>query len=188
MSQKPVDTRSQLTTRVHLWQVMRELGSFTATEVTKHTLYHLSTVKSYLKGLVAANIITLDGTTYTIDPETAPYEPPRVREDGSVVTQGMGRHNMWRTMKMNKEFTIAFLVGLSETASVKIAISEAEYYCEYLCKAGYISLVEGASLRAYRFNSDRYTGPKAPMIQKILNVFDQNTGKVVWQSGKGGNK
>lgn len=186
MAQKPVDKRSRLNTREYLWEVMLKLKSFTATGLTKETTYHTSTVMSYLKGLLAAGIITHDGITYTIDPETAPADPPRVREDGTIVTQGMGRHNMWRTMKMLKEFTIAQLVAFASTETVTVAQSEAEYYSDYLCKAGYITLIEGASPRSYRFNADRYTGPKAPMIQKVLNVYDQNTSRVVWQSGKGG--
>jgi hypothetical protein len=184
MAQKPVDQRSQYATREYLWQVMLKLGSFTAPELTRQTRYHLSTVKSYLKGLVAAKIIALDGITYTIDPETAPLDPPRVREDGSTVTQGMGRTNMWRTLKMRKQVTVAELAGYASSQTVTVALSEAEYYLIYLEKAGYVELIENSSPRRYRFNHERYTGPKAPMIQKVLNVFDQNTRQIVWQSGE----
>lgn len=196
MAQKPIDKRSRLNTREHLWQVMLALKSFTVKDVARETLYHASTVGDYLNCLAAAGIIQKEMTEptrgiisvarYTIDPETAPAEPPRVRADGSIVTQGMGRHNMWRTMKMMKEFTVAQLVAFASTEVVTIALLEAEYYCDYLSKAGYISAVTGSSPRAYRFNADRYTGPKPPMIQRVLNVFDQNTGRVVWHSGKGG--
>lgn len=194
MAQKPVDKRSRLNTREYLWEVMLKLKTFTARDLAKETTYHASSISDYLTGLVAAGIIEkkvepMRGITiarYTIDPETAPAEPPRVRPDGSVVTQGMGRHNMWRTMKMLKEFTAAQLVAFASTETAAVAPAEGEYYIDYLCKAGYLTLVEGASPRTWRFNADRYTGPKAPMIQKVLNVYDQNTGRVVWQSGKGG--
>ena len=193
MSQKPIDKRSLLATREYLWAVMLKLVSFNAVGLSQHTRYSASTVRSYLKGLAAAGYLQVTintdigpGTIYTIDPETAPHEPPRVREDGTAVTQGMGRHNMWRTMKMLKEFTLSQLMAFATTETCTIAVGEAGYYCEYLGKAGYISIVEGATPSTWRFNADRYTGPKAPMIQKVLNVYDQNTGKVVWQSGKGG--
>jgi hypothetical protein len=195
MSQKPVNKRSQHNTREALWAVMLKLKSFTAVELAKHSTYKTSSIRPWLKGLTAAGYLTsatvestpcVTSTTYTIDPETAPQEPPRVREDGTVVTQGMGRHNMWRTMKMLKEFTLSQLIAFATTEKCTIAIREAEYYCEYLTKAGYIAIVDGVSPPTWRFNADRYTGPKAPMIQKVLNVYDQNTGKVVWQSGKGG--
>ncbi len=195
MAQKPVNQRSQHNTREALWAVMLKLKSFSANELARHTTYNSSSIRPWLKGLVAAKYLTVTAVdsapcftaaVYTIDPDTAPLEPPRVREDGSIVTQGMGRHNMWRTMKMIKEFTVKQLVGYASTKTYTVANSEAIYYCEYLCKAGYIDVIEGTSPIAWRFNADRYTGPKAPMIQKVLNVYDQNTGKVVWQSGKGG--
>ena len=193
MSQKPIDKRPLLNTREHLWQTMLKLKEFTASELARQTLYHVSSVRSYLKGLTVAGYLqtkplpgAVTGTIYTVDPKTAPLEPPKVREDGSVVTQGMGRYNMWRTMKMLKEFTVAQLAAFASTETVSVALPEAEYYIEYLCKAGYANLVAGSSPRSYRFNADRYTGPKAPMIQRVLNVYDQNTGRVVWHSGKGG--
>ncbi|MFH1028856.1 MAG: hypothetical protein V1791_12710 [Pseudomonadota bacterium] len=193
MGQKPVDKRSKYNTREYLWQLMLELKTFSARQLVMETRYHLSSIKSYLKGLTAAGYLKAEKTTgpastwwYTIDPETAPLEPPRVHADGTAVTQGQGRKNLWRTMKMQKEFTISQLIAFASTPTVKIALGEAEHYTEYLCRAGYVSLIEGTSPRVYRFNSDRYTGPKAPMIQRVLNVYDANTGKVVWQSGQGG--
>lgn len=183
MAQKPVDQRSQYATREHLWEMMLKLGSFTAPQLTKLTRYHQSTVRSYLKGLVSAKIIALDGITYTINPKTAPLDPPRVREDGTMVTQGMGRTNMWRTLKMRKQVTVAELAGYASSQTVTVALSEAEYYLIYLEKAGYVDLIENTSPRRYRFNHERYTGPRAPMIQKVLNVFDPNTRQIVWQGG-----
>lgn len=197
MAQKPVDSRPKYCTREHLWEVMLKLKSFTANGLTMHTRYHLSTIKSYLKGLAAAGIITPElgvnrgqsFTTYLIDPETAPIEPPRVHADGTVVTQGQGRKNLWRTMKILKEFSVAELVAFASTGTVQVAEREAAAYVTWMMKAGYISCIEqgkttGGRAR-YRFNMDRYTGPKPPQIQRVDQVYDPNTGTVVWSS-KGG--
>lgn len=184
MAQKPIDKRSQYATREHLWKIMLKLKHFTATELANETTYRTSTVASYLKGLTAAGVITRTGAVYTIDPKTAPLDPPRVREDGTPVTQGMGRANMWRTLKMRKQVTVAELAGFASSQTITVALSEAEYYLCYLEKGGYVELMEGSSPRRYRFNYERYTGPKAPMIQRVHNVYDQNTRQIVWQGGE----
>lgn len=197
MAQKPVDSRSKYTTREYLWEVMLKLKSFTANELTRHTRYNVSTIKSYLKGLAAAGYIVPElgvnrghaCTTYLIDPETAPLEPPRVRADGTAVTQGQGRKNLWRTMKILKEFSVAELAAFASAGSVTVAEGEAATYVGWMVKAGFVSVIEQAKTTGgrarYRFNFDRYTGPKPPQIQRIDQVYDPNTGKVVWRS-KGG--
>jgi DNA-binding IclR family transcriptional regulator len=54
MSQTPIDQRHALNTRAALWAAMREMGSFTATELAHATRYNTSTVQTYLQGLAAA--------------------------------------------------------------------------------------------------------------------------------------
>jgi hypothetical protein len=197
MSQKPVDKRSPLNTRECLWEAMLELKSFTVKDLTDRTFYHADSIRDYLERLVLAGIAQKTLTQlpgrcikfaqYAIDPETAPGEPPQLRPDGSGSVRGQGRRNMWRSMRILKTFTPTILAALSSTEKVTVAVAEAEYYCQYLAKAGYVERMEMSPL-SYFFRADRYTGPKAPMIQKTLTVWDANTGKPAWQAAPGGDR
>ena len=194
MAQKPVDQRHKLNTRAALWTVMRELGHFTASELAKHTLYHVSTVKDYLQGLAAAGYLSLDPgakpPTYIFDQYKCPFDPPRVRKDGSAVTQGQGRKNLWRTAKILGEFSVLELVEHAKTDTVRISDKEAADYVYHLHKAGYLTIVQASSpagRRArYRFNMSRNTGPLPPQVQRVKRVYDSNTKSVVWTGGADG--
>ena len=105
-------------------------------------------------------------------------EAPRVRSDGSFVTQGRGRQNMWRSMQILKRFTLSDLVAGSSTEEHPISWAEAEHYTAYLARAGYLKKAGRGMTSSYLLV--RNTGPKAPMIQRIRQVWDQNLKKVVW--------
>ena len=193
MSQTPVNQRNALNTRAALWAAMRDLGSFTVTELAHATRYHTSTVQTYLQGLTAAGYLSVDTLSkpmkYTLEPELIVSTPPRVRKDGTLVTQGQGRKNLWRTAKILGEFSVPELRVFASTNTVEIKDSEAADYVSYLVKAGYLVVVtpaKGAKTRArYRFVMSRYTGPLAPQVQRIKQVWDPNTCTVVW-GGKDG--
>ena len=194
MSQKPVDKRGNLDTREALWKVMLELKEFTAPELARHTRYHASTLSDYLKGLLAAGVVTLMPCTrhpvYCIDPATAPGLPPRVRKDGTLITQGAGRKNLWRTAKIMGEFSVVDLQVFASTDKVRISENEAADYVHYLVKAGYLTILKPARTRGgrarYRFDMSRYTGPQPPQVQRVRQVYDPNIGKVVWSGGTDG--
>ena len=195
MSQIPVDQRGNLDTREALWRIMLALKRFTAPELARHTRYHVSTVKEYLKGLLAAGFLTLAPDTkyptYQIDPETAPHVPPRVRKDGTAITQGQGRKNLWRAAKILGEFSIKDLLMSAEMPEVRIKESEAEDYVYNLVLAGYVVMVKGGNSRSggkarYRFIPSKYTGPLPPQVQRVKQIFDPNLGKVVWKGGEDG--
>ena len=186
MSQKPIDQRGILHTRAILWQVMREIHTFSAPELAKHTRYHASTISTYLQGLLAAGYLqAVQGTKPTAftfaEQVTIPAEAPRVRKDGTAVTQGQGRKNLWRTAKM---------AVFASTPTVSIAEKDAACYVHYLHQAGYLVLVKASKTTGgrarYRFVMARYTGPLAPQVQRVKQVYDPNTGQVVWSGGADG--
>lgn len=198
MSQKPVHKRNPLETREAVWDAIRKLQTFTVRQVREETRLHLSTVRTYLNGLVAAGYLSVDmGTKQSgAVSEAAVYslfrdigvEPPRVREDGSEITQGRGREQMWSTMRIIKEFSAMELAVNASTELVKVAEGEAKFYCKHLHYAGYLTISRphrnsvGGGER-YRFLGFMYTGPKPPMVQRIKQVYDANTRKVVWSEG-----
>lgn len=189
MARQPINEISALQTREALWAVIRTVGRpFTATEVRHQTRCSAGQVGEYLKGLLAAGILALDydakapgnppGTAhrYTLARDMG-VDAPRVRRDGSLVTQGSGRDNMWQTMRALKRFTAFDLHLFAATDDHPIALNEAEYYCRFLALAGYLVKAAGS----YRLVMVH--GPKPPMIQRVKAVYDPNLGRVVWTQG-----
>lgn len=185
MSRTPVDQISALKTREALWGAIRRLRCFTAAEVRKETRCSVSQVREYLVGLIAAGILADVGkssisnaTMYQLIKDCG-NEPPRVRRDGTSVTMGRGREQMWQTMRALGSFTVADLFVAASTDDHPVAEGEARTYCHVLCRAGY--LVKGVG--GYRLV--RYTGPQPPMIQRIKAVYDPNLKQVVWSQEEG---
>ncbi len=72
-----------------------------------------------------------------------------------------------------------------------VAVQEAAFYCQYLARAGYLVVTaEGGPNRATRFRllPSRYSGPRAPQIQRIRQVWDANKQEVVWRPEDGGDE
>ena len=113
-------------------------------------------------------------------------EAPRVTKTGKPVIQGNKRENMWRTMKVVKQFTSRQLAINATTESCKVGFADSKDYCRYLAYAGYLAVVKkglGQQQTVYKFMKSKNTGPKPPMIQRIKQVFDPNLGEVVWKPG-----
>jgi hypothetical protein len=86
-------------------------------------------------------------------------------------------------MRIVGEFKYRELAVQASTDSHPVKENEAKDYVHHLNKAGYLACVRpsqpGRAAR-YRMIPTRYSGPQAPMVQRIKHVFDPNTGKVVW--------
>lgn len=181
MSQTPVDQRRPLQSREALWQSIRALRSFTLAQVRAETRCSRGQVEEYLKALLAAGLIE------RVEGERGRYclvkDPgavaPRLRRDGSEVTLGRGREQMWRAMRVLGSFSVRDLVVHATTEEHAVADSEAAHYCQFLAQAGYLKR-QGSG---YLFLRSRYSGPRPPMIQRVKQVFDPNLGKVVWSQG-----
>ena len=155
------------------------------------------TISSYLEALTRAGYLEAtvtqahrNGRGQIIQP-LASYkllrdcgiEAPRLTKAGEPVTQGSGREALWRTMKILKNFTRTELARSASTASLTVSDRDAKHYLRYLEKAGYvvvqIASKPGTQAR-WRFVAARNTGPKPPMIQRALHVYDPNLGQAVW--------
>ncbi|MDW7646444.1 MAG: hypothetical protein SCI25_15560 [Desulfuromonadales bacterium] len=181
MSRKPVDQRNPLASREALWQAIRKLRTFSPKEIRWETTCSASQVDDYLKALVAGGYVA------RIEGERGRYElvkdpgtvAPRLRKDGTQVTMGRGRLQMWRAMRVLRRFTPVDLAANASLEEHVVAVSEAADYCQHLAKAGY--LVRRAN--QYVFPQDRYTGPQPPQIQRVKQVYDPNLRQVVWSQG-----
>lgn len=179
----PVDRINTYKQRETLWTEMRRRKNFTIPQITELTTYDPSSVTYYINSLIAAGYVKkmlrggringrLSPAVYRLIKD-AP-EPPRVRLDGSPVTQGAGRDQMWRSMRILKRFSVQDLTAASSTEEHRVAESEARTYCQALARAGYLRKEIGG----YAFA--RFTGPKAPQIQRVKRIWDPNLKKVVW--------
>ncbi|MGE4334567.1 MAG: hypothetical protein AB7E55_01150 [Pigmentiphaga sp.] len=183
MSMQPVDQRHPLAGRDALWAAIRRLKAFTVAEVRRETRASKGQAADYVACLLAAGIverIESERGRYVLVQDRGPVAP-RVREDGSAVTQGIGRLRMWRAMKVLGTFTPRELAIHSTLEDHAVAEKEADDYCRHLAHAGYLARRGGS----YLFLVSRYTGPKPPMIQRVKQVYDPNIGKVVWSRGGG---
>lgn len=190
MGRKPVDTLCRLETRDALWAAIRAFGRpFTARELQLETRCTIGQAGEYLKGLCAAKIVAVDGLTpgrgfikaarlFRLVKDVGPVAP-RVRRDGTPVTQGRGREQMWKAMRVLGRFTVRDLVVSATLEEHAVALAEAQTYCHYLHKAGYLTRAG----ETYQCVRQRYSGPRPPMIQRVKQVFDPNLGRVVWSQG-----
>lgn len=173
--------------RQAIWEEIRRLGTFSVADITGACKAHEKTVQSYVECLLASGHVgpAEDGFRLVRD---VGVEAPRVRADGSPVTQGLPREQMWRTMRHRStgDFDYRDLALWSSTDEVRVSEADAQDYLKHLAKAGYLIQVaparagKAARLARYRFDPRRNTGPKPPMVQRMKTVFDPNERKIVW--------
>ncbi|MCC7546155.1 MAG: hypothetical protein IT532_00145 [Burkholderiales bacterium] len=192
MSRTRVDLQptGALSPRELLWQQVRDRRDFTLMQLIGSTGIHKRTVQSYLQGLLAGGYVQdlrADGVYRLV--RDVGVEAPRVDAQGRTVTQGSGREALWRTMKVLGSFTARELALHASTEQHLVAEEEANTYIKFLSRAGYLRCIEPARTprqARYLFVRARNSGPRAPMIQRVKQVFDPNLGKVVYVEPTGG--
>lgn len=198
MPPKPIDKRRPDECRAAIWATIRALHkagtSWSVRDLYVVNTLGVDTIRDYVVGLHAAGYVEAVGTVYiaTSRKNATLYrllrdtglEAPRVRKDGTEVTQGRGRENMWRTMPILQEFTGRDLAIAASTEEHPVAESEAETYCQVLARAKYLIVVEKGRPNhptRYRQLPAKHTGPKPPQVQRVKQLYDPNLKKVVWE-------
>lgn len=195
MARKPADVIAAApkpSGREVVWRHIRLMAAgFTLRDLNRATDIPRDTIASYLQGLTAAGYLErtprTDANEWRLIRDVG-SEAPRVRPDGTPVTQGLAREQMWRTMKRLDGFSWRDLALAASTDSVPVADEDAKSYCHDLAVAGYLlEIVKGkgggkavSHPSRYRFNRAKNTGPRAPMVQRMKTIFDPNLGRVVW--------
>lgn len=112
-------------------------------------------------------------------------DAPRVRRDGSEVTQGKGTQAMWEAMQSLGDFTSRFI---AEIAGAKP--STAAHYCSLLGKAGYLDVLrpgygtgKGGVATLWQLAMPHRHKRHAPMITRLKAVYDPNIHQIVWGEG-----
>ena len=189
MARQPINEVRSLQTRDAMWKVIRNFADepFTSRDIQQQTNCSTDQVNSYIRGLYRAEILALvevrevkgffkGKKVYRLAKDMG-VEAPRVRNDGSFVTQGRGREQMWETMRSMRTFTALDIHVFASTDDHPVAKTEAITYCKILARAGYLQR-NGQS-----FTLIKRTGPKPPMIQRTKSVYDPNLNQVVWTDG-----
>lgn len=187
-NRKPVDKLNGFDSREAVWKVIQMKRVFTVREIHQATDLEISSVRDYIRGLTNAGYLSEDAAaktaTFTLIKDVG-VDAPRVQKDGSEVTMGRGRINMWRAMYILQVFTAKDLAINATTPECVIKLNSAEDYCLHLFRAGYLRRDKGGR---YTFLRHMFTGPKPPMVQRVKRVWDQNLKKVMWsEDGQGGN-
>lgn len=182
-----------------IWRGVRELKTFTKDDLIIHISRDLkvcdATVDSYLTRLVRGGYVSVQKapkhrgacklSRYTMIRDTG-VETPRLSKSGAPVTQGRGRENLWRTMKILREFDFQELAAAASTEDTSVTPATAKEYCRYLAKAGYLAMIKrgsGSIRHRYKLLPSKFTGPRPPQIQRVKQLYDPNVDKVVWPLG-----
>lgn len=141
---------------------------------------HKDTTRTYVKSLAAAGYLAQEGPYYRLIKDNG-VEAPRVRKDGSAVTQGRAQENLWRTLRtLNYPISYERLAFLANTEEHPVSPVAARDYLGNLHKAGYLDRLNGGQ---YFLRKGMNTGPRPPMIQRLRQIYDPNLGRVVWSEG-----
>ncbi len=192
----PLEAQGPKGTRQAMWEALRQHHQ-TGQTITAPAIYKSmpegtppGRVRDYLTGLEKGGYLArLDAPRKSGQP--VPYtlvkdigvEAPRVRRDGTTPTSGQGREHMWRTLKILGEFSARQLASAASTPAVSVAERTAGEYCRFLKAAGYLQLSRKGgpgSAERYRLIASAWSGPQAPMIQRTKQLYDPNTGQVVY--------
>lgn len=196
MARKPVHLQpaGSLTPRDRIWTEIRKQRQFTFKSIEDKTRISEETTRTYIDCLLAAGIVEiaqehvlgrLKGGGYV--PHTfrlvkdGGISTPRFRANGEPVTQGNAQQHLWQAMRVIGEFDWRSLLLSAATEELPIPPATVKAYLKALVRAEYVQIVRpGAARIPARYRLRRNTGPKAPMVQAIKQVWDPNLGKIVW--------
>lgn len=196
MSRQPVQIERSggKSQRQRVWEAIRRFEhadparswAFSVDMVSRSSKVEEAPVREYLKSLEAAGYLRHIAAikeggrvkSFWRLAQDNGVEAPRVRRDGSAVTQGRGTESMWSVMTTIDSFTFHFL---AELAGVKPAT--AATYCSVLGKAGYLEVLKpgkGGIATVWTVARPHRDKPYAPMITRLKAVYDPNIHQLVW--------
>lgn len=176
---KPIDQAPDQ--RQSVWGALRAATSpITCSELAKASGAHRKSVHDHLRGWIASGHVERGEDLRYRLVRDAGHFAPKVLPSGRPVTRGEGQEQMWRSMGQLGEFSIRDLLAHS---TVPISEAAAKTYCGMLLATGYLRVTQKASpahgrLAVYRLI--RNSGPLAPMVQAVKQVWDPNTRRA-WQ-------
>ena len=190
-----LETRGAKGPRQRCWDAIRaNRESFTADHIVWVAKVKISPVRKYMLALVNGGYIEVASGGGTSDKgkfttrtmrlvRDIGAEAPAIAPDGSP-SPTLGVEAMWRTLRILQEVDAQSLADQASVAA-PVSLGTAKQYLMWLQRAGYVHVVapaKGGALARFRLVPARYSGPKAPVVQKgVVQVFDPNNGKVVYR-------
>lgn len=179
-----------------MWKAIRRLKTFTLAQLESDTFIPQDTLRSYLRGLELAGFLTKTPSTQAKNDRGVPtftagsytlvrdvgVQAPRVTRKGALVTQGGINDAMWLAMRALRAFSHVELVATANAGDVEVQQQTAQTYIKFLTRAGYLRQISkgGPGVHArYQLIPAMNTGPKAPQIQSVKQVFDLNRNQVM---------
>lgn len=195
MSRSPVDKTPKLRGEPGFWAAICAFGTapWTLRDIESGCNSPRHSPRKYIARLEKAGFVELvegRGKVKAWRRIKDSAEAPRLRADGSPVTAGRGTAQMWLAIRMLKVFTPRELALVASTEVAAVSPETAKTYVQHLAHAGYLAIVApaipghrraAATQARYRLIPSRYTGPKAPQIQRVKRVYDPNLRKVMWE-------
>lgn len=182
---KPEDKKRPRDRRETAWSYMREHDEWTLGDIEQVCDLHRTTIWLYVRNLMKAGIIEAAGKTsgnterrYRLVQDS--IEMPRVRNDGTIVTQGLGQKRMWTVIRHKRFFVLRDLTALTSDEIHTVSRAAAETYLRYLVKIEYVMAIDSEPMSRATYMIIKDTGPLHPEIQRVKQVWDPNLKEVVW--------
>lgn len=177
--------------RQAIWAAIRAQREFTVRDVRRVTGCADKTTRDYLSSLVAAGCLSAEdggrARIYRLVDDRG-EEAPHVRADGTEIPKLDPARQIWTAMRRLKTFSPLDLAVTASTDALEITEAAARNYCNWLHHAGFIRQTKaprnGASA-TYLLVAD--VGPRAPIVQRTVRVFDPNASAVAFEHVVGAN-
>ena len=197
-----------LTPRDRIWSAIRRFGrvgegdarAFSVVEIMTLSGQRDDTALSYLRALEKAGYVSAGGEAPLALRRRREFrcfrlvrdvgvDAPRVKADGSPAEENAGREQMWRAVRILREFDFRELSVAASTEEHPVAPDEAQSYMRFLKLGGYLAVARPArsgnqnpAPERLRFIRSRNTGPRAPLVTREKSVLDGNSGAVVYEA------
>lgn len=186
---KATSSTYSATWREEIWAAVRQHRVFCLDDLRvslNASAARVRVISDYLTGLTRAGYLKhLGGERYQLARDTGP-EAPQVKRDGSEINGQCVREAIWRTVKILGEFSLKDVEVHASSERCQVNDSDVRVYIRALVAAGYVvprGRSGGDRFARYQFVTARNTGPRPPVVQQVLQVFDLNEGKVVFRAG-----
>jgi hypothetical protein len=162
-------------------QAARALGSFTSRRVMTQTGLSRATVARAISELRRRGQVEDDGFELLPGGGTAPQyrakgaQPKRRRPPAAAGIASL-QDDVWREIRVRSRFSPTWLSAQLDKAHLSGAVLR---YCKGLAAAGFITHVGDDLFGEPIYQITRDTGPDAPCVVVVWEVFDRNNGSLM---------
>ena len=178
-------------TKEDMWEVMRQLRTFTFSDIINEIHLSRIVIRNYINGLVKAGILAAEEIDEGPRDEAHRFQPLyrykiiKDREDAPVLTKYgtedqrvKARQQIWRTIRIFKRFDLTTLWAGCGTDELQPSRAEVLSYLRFLTNAGILRKKGGRADRA-DYILVKNPGPKTPIIRVVWYLWDPNTKEAI---------